>query len=139
MRGTRPKSDILSRLTLGLAVLALAPSVLPRYGVDPHDLMAPMAGTAAIVLLLFVDVLRVLLRVAARALDAITERLRAYRRLCTRLTPGWRGAQALAPELDTRRAGGLRGTRRAPLPESRPIMPRVDSPATQSGPDNLGG
>ncbi len=95
MPDRRPKSDIPSRLALGLAVLALVPGVLPRYGVDPQDLMAVMAGTGAIVLLLFLDVLRALLRMTIRVLGAIPARLGAHRRRRVRFAAERQQAQAV--------------------------------------------
>ena len=57
MPDIRPKSDLLSRVALGLSVLALLPGVLPHYGVEQRTIMALMPGVGAIVLLLFLDVL----------------------------------------------------------------------------------
>jgi hypothetical protein len=95
MPDRRPKSDIPSRLALGLAVLALVPGVLPHYGVAPQDLIAVMAGTGAIVLLLFLDVLRALLRMTVRVLGAFPARLHAHRLRRARFTPAWHRARAL--------------------------------------------
>jgi hypothetical protein len=94
MRDIRPQGDLFSRLALGLAVLALVPGVLPRYGVNQQDLMALMAGAGAIVLLLFLDVLSALLRKTVDTLGSILTRLRDYRRSHVRFTPEWHRAEA---------------------------------------------
>jgi hypothetical protein len=94
MSGSRPKSDLGSRLALGLAVLALVPGILARYGVNGRDLMALMAGTGTIVLVLFLDVLYALLRKTLDSLRSLPARLRTQRRSRVRFTREWHRAES---------------------------------------------
>jgi hypothetical protein len=94
MSGSRHKSDLGSRLALGLAVLALVPGLLTRYGVNGRDLVALMLGTGTVVLVLFLDVLYALLRKTLDTLRSIPARLRIHRRSRVRFTREWHRAES---------------------------------------------